>query len=110
MRGVLSLYPRAVTGRPQGRRARQNSHLSLVDAKTAPFRAWAMRGGVVGAGVFNIRETSAKHEGATFGAAGQTNFRAAESSAPKSTNGEAGVRTKGANGSGARDTARLPAS
>jgi hypothetical protein len=82
-------------GRPQGRRAMQNLHLSLGDAKTTPFRAWDMRVGVAWAGVSNPRKS-----GANFGA---------ERSAAESTNGETGFRPKGANTPTAGNTARFPA-
>jgi hypothetical protein len=83
-------------GRPQGRRAMQNSHLSLRDAKTAPFRALGMRNGVAGAGVSNPRKSGA-------------NFGAAERSAAEPTNGETGFRPKSANAPIACNTARFPA-
>lgn len=83
-------------GRPQGRRAIQNSHLSLGDAKTAPFRALGMRDGVAGAGVSEPRKSGA-------------NFGAAERSAVEPTNREAGFRPKGANAPTASNTARLQA-
>lgn len=93
-------------GRPQGRRAIQNSHLSLEHAKTAPFRARDVRGGVPGAGVFRTPKSSAKLRAANLGPAGRgADPTSGEATVPpksaignESTNGEADCRPQDASG------------
>lgn len=73
-------------GRPKGRRAGENSRLSLGHAKGTPSRAWDVRGGVAGVGVSRARKTSAKLR-ASFGTAERT---------AGATNREAAFPPKGA--------------
>jgi hypothetical protein len=112
MRGVLRLYQRPVTGRPQGRRGMPNSRLSLRDAKASRFRAVGVCGDVCGACVSNACKSGANFRAAERCAA-EPNGEAAlqrkrASGASKSTNGEV-LQPEGTSRAASGDTARVPA-